>query len=105
MSFFRQLRQKDPSSAVAFHLEGVLEAADHIRSHLAKLDRQFGNAPDVASDALVELQVELYSHLVHHLKELRKPLERLISTEYAKLPDVDIEDLTALEMPEPPREG
>lgn len=105
MSFFSQLREKDPSSAVAFHLEGVLDADERLRAHLAKLDQHFGHNPDAAADALVDLQVELYSHLVHHLKELRRPLEALISGEYAKLPDIDPEDLSVLEVPEPSREG
>jgi len=105
MSFFDQLREQDPSSAVAFHLEGVVDASDRIRSHLAQLDQHFGHDPDAAADKLVDLQVELYSHLVHHLKELRKPLEELVSGEYAKLPDIDPEDLSVLEVTEPSREG
>jgi hypothetical protein len=105
MSFFNQLREQDASSAVAFHLEGVLDASDNIRAHLAKLDQNFGQAPDVAADTLVDLQVELYTHLVHHLKELRKPLEVLVSGEYGKLPDLDPEDLSVLEVPKPSPEG
>lgn len=103
MSFFSQLREKDPSSAVAFHLEGVLDADERIRAHLAKLDQHFRRDPDAAADTLVDLQVELYSHLAHHLKELRKPLEALISGEYAKLPDIDPDDVSVLEGSNPSR--
>ena len=104
MSFLSELRERDPSSAVAFHLEGVVETGDNIRSHLAKLDRHFGKDRERSAEILVDLQVELYTHLTHHLKELRRPLDGLISGEYSELPDIDPEDLSVGDAIESSRE-
>jgi hypothetical protein len=41
---------------------------------------------------LTQLQVELYSHLVYHLRELRQPLKTLIDNAYERLPDIGQEE-------------
>lgn len=79
MSFFQQLRAREPGSAVAYHLEEILEIEGKIRAHLQKLDAVFGVDRDSTAETLVYLQVEIYDHLGYHLKELRKPLGRMIS--------------------------
>jgi hypothetical protein len=38
MNFLAQLRKTDPSSPVAYHLEGLVESQANIQSLLAKLD-------------------------------------------------------------------
>lgn len=89
MSFLTELRLQDPSSDVAFHLEGLLEASDKLRSHVARLDSIYPADEEAAAGAMVELQVELYTHFFYHLKKLRLPLKRLIDAAYEKLPDID----------------
>ncbi len=82
MRFLEEIRKKDASSAVAFHLEGLLEAAENVRALLAKLD----GVPEVDQDSIAEtityLQVEIYSHLAYHMKKLRRPLRRLEKEAY-----------------------
>lgn len=86
MKFLAKLRQKNPSSAAAYHLEGILEAHDNIRALLTKLDEDAD--PESNAEAISYLQVEIYSHLAYHMKELRRPLKRLIDAAYRDLPDI-----------------
>jgi hypothetical protein len=91
MKFLSKLREEDPSSAAAYHLEGLLEAQDNIRSLLAKLDKGSALDPEGTAETLTYLQVEIYSHLAYHMKELRRPLKRLIDAAYKDLPDIEEE--------------
>ncbi|HBL29382.1 MAG TPA: hypothetical protein DD490_21325 [Acidobacteria bacterium] len=82
MTFLQQLLEKDSSSPVAFHLSGLLEAGESIRAHLLGLDALAEGDRDQYADKLADLQIELYSHLAYHLKELRNPLKRLVDAAY-----------------------
>jgi hypothetical protein len=74
MTFLESLRTKNRSSPVAYHLDGLLEAFDRIRSRLANLDSAAN--PTTIAENLSYLQVEL-SHLGYHIRELRRPFKRL----------------------------
>jgi len=77
MKFLKTLKEKDPSSSVVYHLEGLLEAARNIEDWLVKLgDLPELNQEDTAT-TIVSLEVEIYDHLLYHMKELRHPLRRL----------------------------
>lgn len=99
MSFLAELRLKEPGSEVAFHLEGLLEASDKLRSHVARLDSSYPADEEAAADSMVDLQVELYTHFFYHLKKLRLPLKRLIDSAYERLPDIDPDTETDLSSP------
>jgi hypothetical protein len=92
MNFLEKLRKEDPASAVAFHLEGLLEAQDNIRSLLTKLGEDATSDPENAAETMICLQVEIYTHLSHNLKELRRPLKRLVDAAYKELPDFEEEE-------------
>lgn len=89
MRFLRFLRQEDPTSSVAFHLEGLLEVQERIRLKLENLDPHFGD--ENFARALTELQIEIYSHLAFHLKELRGPFKNIVGRAYEGLPELDEE--------------
>ncbi|MFY9824700.1 MAG: hypothetical protein WAM82_25205 [Thermoanaerobaculia bacterium] len=91
MEFLVKLRKEDPSSAVAYHLEGLLESNENIKSWLIKL----GEAdPDLesTSETLAYLQVEIYTHLTYRMKGLRRPFKRLLASAYKSIPDIARED-------------
>lgn len=87
MSFFDSLRSVDPASPVAFHLEGLIDASDRIRRHIELLDQLFCGEAEPAAEVLVQLNEEIYTHLRHHLKHLRGPLQELVDTMYQKISD------------------
>ncbi len=91
MKFLEQLRSRQPGSTVAYHLEGLLDANEKIHSWIVKL----GEIPEedraVQAETITLLQVEIYSHLAFHLKELRKPLQRLESAIYKQLEKIEDE--------------
>ncbi|NJL28107.1 MAG: hypothetical protein HC897_09510 [Thermoanaerobaculia bacterium] len=89
MKFFEKLRASDPSSAVAYHLEGFLEGCENLRALLEGLDTAYGTNPELAAEKLTHLQVEIYAHQIYHLKQLRQPLKRLIKAAYEQIPDID----------------
>jgi hypothetical protein len=83
--FLEKLREKDASSAVAFHLEGLLDAADNVRALLSKLGEVSELNPESLAETISSLEVEVYSHLGYHMKELRYPLQRFRRAIYKKL--------------------
>jgi len=85
MSFLKALRKENPSSPVAYHLEGLLEATERIRWHLAYLDAAVDIDPEGLAGRMVDLQVEIFDHMGYHMKELRHPFARLISKAYRDL--------------------
>lgn len=85
MSFLKALRLQDPSSPVAYHLEGLVEAAERIRWHLGYLDAAVGLDPEGLARRMVDLQVEIFDHMGYHMKELRRPFARLISKAFRDL--------------------
>lgn len=87
MNFLNKLREAEPSSATAYHLEGLLESYETIRALLDKLGDATLDAEGTA-ETLTYLQVEIYAHLAYHLKELRRPLKKLILAAYKHLPDI-----------------
>ena len=99
MDFLKKLREEEPSSVVAYHLEGLLEAHDNVRSLLEKLGAGSASAESWA-ETLAYLQLEIYTHLAYHMKELRRPLKRLVDAAHRELPDLGedegIEEATKL---------
>jgi hypothetical protein len=91
MTFLEDLRKGDPSSPVAFHLEGLLAAQDNIRSLLATLAPVDALDRESTAEALTHLQEEIYQHLAYHVKELRRPLRRLVDKAYKDLSPIDVE--------------
>lgn len=85
MKFLEKLREREPGSDVAFHLEGLLEASEKVRSLLGDLGEVAEEDREIQARKLTLLQVEIYSHLGYHLKELRRPLRRLESRSYREL--------------------
>lgn len=96
MKIFEKLRAAAPSSAVAYHLEGLLEGCENLRALLEELDTAYGANPEMTAEKLTHLQVEIYTHQVNHLKQLRQPLRELIKTAYEQIPDIDPDELTDL---------
>jgi len=91
MKFLEKLREEEPSSVIAYHLEGLLEAQDNIRTLLKKLDPSSTAAESYARD-LADLQLEIYTHLAYHMKELRRPLKKLVGAIYEELPELGEEE-------------
>lgn len=89
MNFLDRLREQDPSSAVAYHLEGLLEVQETIRRVVAELAAVFEKDPESTAGKLTELHEEIYFHQVYHMKELRHPLRRLVDSAYEVIPDID----------------
>ncbi|MFY9824606.1 MAG: hypothetical protein WAM82_24730 [Thermoanaerobaculia bacterium] len=87
MEFLVELRKKNPSSAVAYHLEGLLESHENIRHLLAKLGESASDLESTA-ETLTHLQVEIYTHLAYHMKELRRPFKLLLASAYKAIPDI-----------------
>jgi len=83
--FFKSLRDDDPSSPVAYHLEGLLEAIDRIRWHMAAIEAAVGLDPEELAGRMVDLQVEIFDHMGYHMKQLRRPFERHITRAYQDL--------------------
>jgi hypothetical protein len=89
MSFFLEaLREKDPSSAIAYHLEGLLEAMERARWQMAHVDAAVNLDPEELAGRLVDLQIEIFDHIGYHMKQLRRPFQRLIDAAYRDLPDI-----------------
>lgn len=88
MKFIKKLREEDPSSVVAYHLEGMLEAQESIRAFIVKLSEDSAPDPESTAETLAYLQVEIYDHLVYHMKELRRPFKRLVEAAFKDLPDI-----------------
>lgn len=91
MNFLERLREQDPSSAVAYHLEGLLEAQETIRRVVEELAGVYEKDLEATAGKLTELQGEIYFHQVYHMKELRRPLRELVDAAYAVIPDIDPE--------------
>lgn len=85
MRFLEKLREQDASSAVAYHLEGILEAAGNVRNLMDKIGEAWGLDTESAAETITYLQVEIYSHLSYHLKELRRPLRQLEKSVYSEI--------------------
>jgi len=92
MNFLEKLRNDDPSSPVAYHLEGLLESQENIRSLLGKLSADSPLDPENAAEITTLLQVEIFTHLAFHMKELSRPLGRLIEAAYKDLPGIGEEE-------------
>lgn len=93
MSFFlKALRREEPGSPVAYHLEGLLEATERIRQDLARLDAAVDLDAEELAGRMVDLQVEIFDHMGYHMKELRRPLSRLISKAYRDLERLEREE-------------
>lgn len=82
MKFLDALREEEPSSEVAFHLEGLLDASEKIRSWLAALSPAPDPEPERKAEILTYLQVEIYSHLLYHVKELESPFQAPVLAAY-----------------------
>lgn len=91
MAFVDRLRAEDPSSAVARHLRGLIEAHEKFGEILVELDKAYGVDHETTAEKLTELQVEIYFHHVHHMKALRAPLGDLVDAAYRRIPDFDPE--------------
>lgn len=102
-TFLEDLRKKDASSTVAYHLEGLLEAMDSIRRRIAQVDAAVKLDPETLAAKMVELQVEIFDHMGYHMKQLRKPLQRLIDASYEDLPGIDEDE--AIDWPQVPSKG
>jgi len=66
----------------------MLEAIDRISGHLAHLDAAVDLDPEEAAGRMVDLQVEIFDHMGYHMKQLRRPFQRLIDAAYKDLPDI-----------------
>lgn len=87
MKFLKRLREENPSSEIAFHLEGILDAHDKIRAHIEKLGEASQLSDETGAEAITNLQIEIYSHLAYHMKQLHRPLLRLEKKIYKNLED------------------
>jgi len=103
VEFLSELRDKNPSSTIAYHLEGLLEAQDNIRSLLERLGAIQALDTESRMKTLTYLQVEIYTHLAYHMKELRRPLKGLIDATYQEAPDIEQDE--TLQMPHLPPKG
>lgn len=72
-----------------FHLKGILEVEGNIRKIIEVLDRSLGKDQEKAATALSYLYVEIFHHLLYHMKCTRAPLRQLTSKIYEGLPDLD----------------
>lgn len=86
--FLKSLREKDPSSLIAYHLEGLMEAMERTRAQMAQVDEAVDLDPEELAERLIDLQIEIFDHLGYHMKQLRRPLQRLIDTAYKDFPDI-----------------
>jgi hypothetical protein len=86
--FLKALREKDPSSLIAYHLEGLLEAMERARFHMGQVDEAVNLDPEELAGRLIDLQIEIFDHMGYHMKQLRRPLQRLIDAAYKNLPDI-----------------
>lgn len=73
---------KDWQTTLAYHLNGLAEAAGNLQEHIRNLERYWGSASArKIQEALVGIYVELFQ-LQYHKKELRRPFERLQNNFY-----------------------
>jgi|SRR5690349_19388420 len=87
-SFLKSLREKDPSSPVAYHLEGLLEAVDRVRTQVDQIEAAVDGNPEELAGRMVSLQTEIFDHMGYHMKQLRRPFQRLIDAAYKNIPDL-----------------
>ena len=91
-NFLKSLREKDPSGPIAYHLEGLLEAMERTRTQMAQVDEALDLDPEELAGRLVDLQIEIFDHIGYHMKQLRRPFQRLIDAAYKELPDLEEEE-------------
>lgn len=87
-SFLNAVREKDSSSPIAYHLEGLLEAMERVRLRMVQVDEAVNLDPEELAGRLIDLQIEIFDHTGYHMKQLRRPLQRWIDAVYKDLPDI-----------------
>lgn len=75
--------EKDWQTAVAYHLDGLLEACTKVKELAGKLDARWGSRSEVLTELLAQLEVELF-HLSFHEQKLRRPFSRLVDAFHAE---------------------
>jgi len=91
MKFFESLRKEEPSSSIAYHLEGLLDACKEIHAAITELSAIYPVDTEASAATLTKLQEEIYFHAVYHMKQLRRPLRDLVEAVYVQLPDLELE--------------
>jgi hypothetical protein len=70
-----------------FHLRGIIEAQGMIEEKALEFDALYERDEEKAAEALADLQVQIFTHLVFHIKKLSRPFIKLSREAFGKLPD------------------
>lgn len=68
-----------------YDLKEIVASQSEIEELLRKLDGFVGRDPSETARYLTFLRVEIYSHLLSHIRNLKRPLAKVISQLYASL--------------------
>lgn len=85
--------EADPDlQGCVYDLKEIVASQSEIEELLRKLDGFVGRDPSETARHLTFLRVEIYSHLLSHIRNLKRPLTEVISRLYASLgPDEPLE--------------
>jgi hypothetical protein len=86
MKYIVKLREEEQRE-LAYHLEGLLDAASYVRGMVSALGDNACSPLTETADALTELQVEIFDHLLYHIRGLREPMSVYAKALYSKIGD------------------
>jgi len=69
----KNLAASQKYNEVVFHLEEILGVIEEVQKLALLFDSQLPVDLDSATDTLGDLNAQLFTHLVHHLKSVRRP--------------------------------
>ncbi|MEM9557092.1 MAG: hypothetical protein AAGC60_22735 [Acidobacteriota bacterium] len=79
------LTGRDELREVLYHLFDILEIQEATRGLLELLDRAYLRDPEATADLLNELEIQVTDHLGYHVREIKSPLRRLVTTAFNAL--------------------
>ena len=68
-----------------YHLKGIVEVQERLRSLLVCLDAALGQSEEASQWLATQIELEVFAHLAHHTEELKQPLRDLLQELYGSL--------------------
>jgi hypothetical protein len=80
--WFGKVATEAEAQAIVVHFGDLYGASDKLRTLIAGLVKQDPADRPAARRALLDIQTELYEHMILHMQELRAPLHDLLDRLY-----------------------
>lgn len=79
------LEAREDLRDLRYHLKGIVETQEKLRSLLVCLDAALGQSKEASQWLTTQIEIEVFAHLAHHTEELKQPLRDLVQELYGSL--------------------